>query len=237
MSINGRILLYGFGVLFISLARFKEEIAKSNIDINVLGVGLALIAIALVLTTRDKEQKSNNNNLAKNASNEVLDEKEEMATDQELPSIDIMLDEVRRTLDFQFEQLDGLAAKSGIALGIAGVILTLLVSSLIGHPSAITNSILVKIALAPIILSLILSFTLIFVRKWPKPPQLERLRTHYINEAANDTKLNIIDISMKAITNNEKRIKRRVILFNTSYSILAIGFVLLAFWIGTVVWQ
>ncbi len=39
-------------------------------------------------------------------------------TDQELPSIDIVLDEARRTLDFQFKQLDGLDTKSGIMLGI-----------------------------------------------------------------------------------------------------------------------
>ena len=41
-------------------------------------------------------------------------------TEQEPPSIDIVLDEVRRKLDFQFGQIDGFNTKSGIVLGFAG---------------------------------------------------------------------------------------------------------------------
>ena len=157
--------------------------------------------------------------------------------EQKLPSIDIVLDEVRRTLDFQFEQLDGMDTKSGIVLGIAGVVLTLLVTSLLGLSDAAANSLLVKVALAPILLSLILSFILISVRKWDKPPQLERLRSHYIAEPADETKLKVIDISMEAIEKNDKRIKTRVRLLKSSYFILAVGLGLLAVWIAVVVWQ
>lgn len=158
-------------------------------------------------------------------------------TEQKLPSIDIVLDEVRRTLDFQFEQLDGLDTKSGIVLGIAGVILALLVTSLLGQSSSVVNSSLVKVALAAIILSLILSFVTIYIRKYNRPPNLERLRSYYISLDAEETKRNIIDISMDAIQKNEELIHRRVCLVKCSYFILGIGLGLLAVWIGLVLWQ
>ena len=66
---------------------------------------------------------------------------------QELPSIDIVLDEARRKLDFQFEQLDGLNTKSGILLGVAGVIFTLLITSVLDKSSSVYNLILAKIAI------------------------------------------------------------------------------------------
>ncbi len=112
------------GVLFISLSRFKEAIAKGDIDISMVGVGLALLAIGMGLTTQRKEQQANDKNLVQNSTTEVSDEEKETMTDEELPSIDIVLDEVRRTLDFQFELLDGLVTKSGIVLGVSGVIWT-----------------------------------------------------------------------------------------------------------------
>ncbi len=73
--------------------------------------------------------------------------------------------------------------------------------------------------------------------KWDKPPQLERLRSHYISEPANETKLKIIDIVRDAIEKNDDGIKMRVRLWKSSYFILAIGLGLLAVWIGMVVWQ
>ena len=224
------------GALFISLSRFKEAIAKGDIDISMVGVGLALLAIGVGLTTQRKEQQANDKNLAQNSTNEVSDEEKETRTDEELPSIDIVLDEVRRTLDFQFELLDGLVTKSGIVLGVSGVILALLVTSLLGQ-SDLANLLLVEVALVLIFLSLILSFISISMGKWDKPPQLERLRSHYISEPANETKLKIIDIVRDAIEKNDDGIKMRVRLWKSSYFILAIGLGLLAVWIGIVVWQ
>ena len=157
-------------------------------------------------------------------------------TNQELPSIDIVLDEVRRTLDFQFKILDGLVTKSGIVLGVSGVIITLLVTSLI-EKSTLANSVLVEVALVPIFLSLVLSFVSISIGKWDKPPQLERLRSHYITQPANETKLIVIDIIRDAIEKNDKHIKVRICLWKSSYCILAIGIGLLAVWIGTVIWS
>ena len=184
-AITNAFVIY-LGAIFISLSRFKSEIAEVNIDISMLGVGLALIALGTGLTMQRKEQKSEAENSVENSTPEVSDETKGPMMEQELPSIDIILDEVRRTLDFQFAQLDGLATKSGLVLGVSGVILSLLVTSFLGE-SDLASPLLIKAAFAPILLSLILSFISISIGKWAKPPQLERLRSHYIDQPAKET--------------------------------------------------
>ncbi len=156
-------------------------------------------------------------------------------TEQELPSINIVLDEVRRRLDFQFEQLDGLNTKSGIVLGVAGVIFTLLVTNLLDKSSTVDNLILAKIALVPIFASLVISFVPIYIINWDRPPNVERLRSHYIVEDFENTQLNIIDKCLEAIENNEKLLKRLVRLIKCSYFLLLIGLALLAIWIGMII--
>jgi hypothetical protein len=156
--------------------------------------------------------------------------------EQKLPSIDIVLDEVRRKLDFQFEQIDSLDTKSGIILGINGVLMALLITSIVAYPN-LPNLVLVKVALAPIFASLLISFISIATRKWDKPPQLDRLRSYYINQDANETKLKIVDIVMDAINKNEKPIDEKICLWRWSYSVLAFGLGLLAVWVITVILQ
>lgn len=158
-------------------------------------------------------------------------------TDQELPSIDIVLDEGRRKIDFQFEQIDGLDMKSGIVLGISGVVLTLLVTNLFNQFNSIINTTLAEIALIPILLSLILSLIAIFIRKWDTPPKLEGLESHYLTEPANKTKLELIKVYLEATQNNSKKINVKVYLLYSSYAVLAIGLGLLAYWIGAVIWN
>ncbi len=150
-------------------------------------------------------------------------------TEQELPSINIVLDEVRRRLDFQFEQLDGLNTKSGIVLGVAGVIFTLLVTNLLDKSSTVDNLILAKIALVPIFASLVISFVPIYIINWDRPPNVERLRSHYIVEDFENTQLNIIDKCLEAIENNEKLLKKLVRLIKCSYFLLLIGLALYAY--------
>lgn len=233
-AITNAFIIY-LGALFLSLSRFKSEIAEVDIDISMIGVGLALLAIGAGLEAQRKERKSKAENSVENSTPEVSYETKETMMEQELPSINIVSDEVRRTLDFQFKQLDGLVTKSGVVLGVSGVILTLLVTSFLGK-SDLANSLLIKVALAPILLSLILSLISISIGKWAKPPQLERLRSHYITQPANETTLKIIDIVMEAIKNNDKRIKTRICLWKSSYFILGIGLIFLAIWLGIVVW-
>lgn len=222
------------GVLFISLARFKEEIAKGNIDINVLGVGLALIAIALVLTTQHREKQINdkdNNRSVQNSIIKASDETEETMTKQELPSIDIVLEEARRTLDFQFEQLDGLDTKSGVILGIAGVVITLLVSALIGMPN-LSDSLIVKIIMAIIgitlFISLFLSYRNLRIGKWKKPPEIETLIKDYVSKDSHTTKCNIVGTMQKAVKENEGLLNKRIYLYKCSYNILFAGLVMVA---------
>ena len=50
-AITNAFIIY-LGALFISLSRFKSEIAEGDIDINMIGVGLAMITIGIGLTTQ-----------------------------------------------------------------------------------------------------------------------------------------------------------------------------------------
>jgi len=155
---------------------------------------------------------------------------------QELPSIDIVLDEARRRLDFQFEQLDGLSTKSGILLGVAGVIFTLLVTNFLDKSNTIDNLILAKIALVPIFASLVMSFVPIYIIKWNRPPNLDRLRDYYIVKDPEHSKLNVIDECLKAVEKNQKLLDKLFRLIKYSYILLLIGLVLLAVWIGIIIW-
>lgn len=166
----------------------------------------------------------------------VLGDAKEFDINQELPSIDIVLDEVRRRLDFQFEQLDGLSTKAGIVLGVAGVIFTLLVTSLLSLPSTTPNLYLAKIALIPIIIALVLSFIAIYILKWNRPPNLDRLRDYYIVKDAKVTKLNVIDKCLEGIDKNKKLIDKLFFLVKSSYILLLMGLVLLAVWMGIIIW-
>jgi hypothetical protein len=145
-------------------------------------------------------------------------------------------DEVRRKLDFQFEQLDGLSTKAGIVLGVAGVIFTILVTSLISQPSTIPNLYLAKIALIPIILALVLALISLYILTWDRPPKLDRLRDYYIVKDTKITKLNVIDKCLEGIDKNKKLLDKLFYLVKCSYFLLLIGFVLLAVWVGIIIW-
>ncbi|MGD0794704.1 MAG: hypothetical protein ABR958_03810 [Dehalococcoidales bacterium] len=156
--------------------------------------------------------------------------------DQELPSIDIVLDEARRRLDFQFEQLDGLNNKSGILLGVAGVIFTLLVTNLLDKSHTADNLVLAKTALVPIFVSLVMSFVPMYIITWDRPPNLDRLRDYYIVQDTEHSKLNVIDECLRAVDKNQKLLDKLFRLIKYSYILLLIGLALLAIWIGTIIW-
>jgi len=150
-------------------------------------------------------------------------------SEEQYPSIDIVLDEARRKLDFQFQQLDGLDTKSGTLLGINGVLMALLITGVIEY-SHQPNIILVKLALAPIFISFILSLISIITRNWDNPPKLKYLRSKYIDKNAVETKLSIIDIFIEAVENNTGRIQFKISLWRLSYVTLALGVILFSIW-------
>ena len=157
-------------------------------------------------------------------------------TELELPSIDIVLEETRRRLDFQFDQLHGLVTKSGIVLGAAGVIFTLLVTHILDQSSIPPNLFLFASTLILIFSSLVLSFVPIYIMKWDRPPNLNRLRDYYIVKDVGTTKLNVIDICLEAVDSNRKLIDKLFCLLKCSHILLLIGLVLLAVWLGISVW-
>jgi hypothetical protein len=152
---------------------------------------------------------------------------------QVLLSIDIVLDEVRRKINFQFEQIDGLVNKSGIILGIDGIIFTILITNLINRSSMASNQFLAEIALVPIFASLTLCFIPILVRRWETPPNINRLRDYYIVKDQVITKISIIDKCLEAIDKNRNLIDKLFFLIKISLGLLFIGLILLAVWIGT----
>jgi hypothetical protein len=220
------------GALFISLSRFKTEIAKVNIDMNMIGVGLALIAIGLGFTTQyreHKEQRLEAESSTRNSTPEIPSESVSSATGQPLPSVDLVLEEARRTLDFQFEQLDALDTKSGILLGIAGVVITLLVTASIAIPD-LSNSLVVKIMgsiiAVTLFISLILSYWNLRIGKWHKPPELDALINDYVSKDSHTTKCKLIGTIQQAVQENEKLLQRRFFLYERSHDILFAGLAL-----------
>jgi len=155
---------------------------------------------------------------------------------KDLPSIDVVLEEARRKLDFQFEQLNSLDTKASIVLGVAGVVLTIVLTSLLsGHLGEGTNLQLAKTALVLIFVAFALSIVKLWIKRYHRPPKLDRLRSHYIVEDSEVTKLRIIDISLQAINDNDKMLNYQTWLVRCSYIILSLGLGLLAYLIWRVV--
>ncbi len=152
--------------------------------------------------------------------------------EQKYPSINEVLEETRRTLDFQFEQLDGLDTKSGIVLGVDGVIITLLITALLEKPDLFNSlwlKILIAIVLVIFFISLFISFRNIRIIKWSKPPEIINLRTGYLMEDAQTTKLKIIDTMIeKGIKKNDILLDKGFRLYKWSYRMLFTGLVVIA---------
>ena len=158
-------------------------------------------------------------------------------TEQSSSKTDIFLEETRRKFDSQIEQLYALHTKSGIMLGIAGVILTLLVTTPLGEQDSAVSPLLVKFALVPIFISFVLSFISITVRTYNRPPILERLRSEDICKDTKAMKNFIIDALADGIDKNEKLIGRRIRLIRCSYLVLGIGVGMLVVWLSVILFQ
>jgi uncharacterized protein YacL len=148
-------------------------------------------------------------------------------TEQKSSSIDEILNEARRALDFQFESQDGLDTKSGILIGIAGVVITLMVTELIRTPSLLTRIMAIIIVLV-FFVSLLYSYMNIRIRDWQKPPDIDALIKEYEHEDAHTTKCKLSGTIQLAIKKNQIIFEKRIELYKRSYKVLFIGLVLLA---------
>jgi len=151
-----------------------------------------------------------------------------------LPSTDLVLDEVRRRLDFQFELSDSHDFKASIVLGTSGIVIAMLLTALplaqaqldsllkvVEYKTAVLAAI--GISLLVLFVSIILSITVLWIRNYNRPPRLERLRNYYIAEPKEETQLQLIDIFIPAIDNNEKILKRQTYLIRAATVLLSIG--------------
>jgi hypothetical protein len=160
---------------------------------------------------------------------EVESDKIITVTKKGSPSVDIVLDEVRRTLDFQFGQLDALDTKSGILLGIAGVVITVLVSASIGMPTLMDSliaKIIVSIIAVALFTSLVLSYWNLRIGKWHRPPELAVLVKDHISKDSHTTKCKLIGTIQKAVEENDKVLEKRFFLYKRSHNMLFAGLAL-----------
>ena len=234
-AVTSAFIIY-LGTLFISMSRFKSEIAEGSIDINMVGVGLALIAISLALASQRREKVVDESTTKQDPTSSPTAEDEPLKKDQKLLSLNIVFEEARRKIDSQLGQIDGLDNKAGTVLAVAGVVLTLLITSLVANPDGMLNEPLFKIIIPLILLSLIVSFISIVIRHYHTPPKLERLWSYYIYEDTEKTQKNIVRILVKAVRQNEAIIKKRIFLWKFSYYLLGVGLAILAIWIVMLIW-
>ena len=149
---------------------------------------------------------------------------------QQLPSIDLVLDETRKRLDLQFEQINTLDTKASIALASSGLVLAAFLAALQSeNVTEIGNYLCLTIIVIALILSA-LAFAVVglWIKKYERPPKPERLRDYYIVKDSDYTKLHIIDISLKAIVNNHARLARKILFIKYSFVSLSIGAAILA---------
>jgi len=151
-----------------------------------------------------------------------------------LPSVHIVLDEVRRRLDFQFELSNSLDFKASIALGTSGLTFALFLaalplaqphlSNLLHSPAdELTASILIVASFSVLFASTVLSIVVLWIKKYDRPPSLDRLRNHYIAEPVDDTELALIDTFVQSIAVNEKTLKWQANLVKIATALLVGG--------------
>ncbi len=161
-----------------------------------------------------------------------------------LPSVDLVLDEVRRRLDFQFELLDSHDFKASIVLGTASIVIAMLLTALplaqsqLGSLSKVAEHRVIVLALIGMSLfllfvSIVISIIVLWIKNYSRPPSLQRLRDVYMAESEEKTQLQLIDNFMDAIDKNEKIVKRQSNLIKAAIIFLSIG---LLIFIGLVSW-
>lgn len=161
-----------------------------------------------------------------------------------LPSIDVVLDEVRRRLDFQFELSDSHDFKASVILGTSGVVIAILLTALPLSQSQLASLLelvayktvvltMIEMSLLVLVVSIILCIIVLWIKNYDRPPCLDRLREHYIVEQKEETQLQLIDVFIPAIGNNDKILKRQTNLIRAAVILLSIG---LLIFIGLVSW-
>jgi hypothetical protein len=146
---------------------------------------------------------------------------------QNLPSLDLVFEAAQKELDFQFEQINSLDTKASISLAAAGIMLAALISFFTQRPAAGIPGFLISGTLL-ISLSAILAVATLWVRRFERPPDLERLRDYYIAQTAEETKIETVDAILEAISRNSNRIYGKSLTLTASYAMLGLGIVAIA---------
>lgn len=145
----------------------------------------------------------------------------------EIPETDELLAINSQTLDQQMIRTEKLDAVSGIMLGLTGLLLALILIIILRCPDQTINLLIIRVALIPTILSLLLSFICVSIRKFVQAPRLEQLRAYYIAGDVEATKRNIIEIYSAGIPQNERIIRLRKTLVEWSIAIVTVSMIML----------
>lgn len=143
----------------------------------------------------------------------------------ELPSLEIISQQVRQGYDEQLSHADALDSKAGIVLGFSGVLIALAVDEVSsggllawGGLSAAASAVMALLAFLP------------------RPfvgMSLKALRNKYLTHQAEHTKLRVLDTMISHAERNSDRIKWKAGLLRGAFGFLSLAVVLLA--IGAVV--
>jgi hypothetical protein len=144
-----------------------------------------------------------------------------------LLSLDTVLSETKTAVDDQSARISSLDTRLGVLLGLSGVIL----AALLSFPSIRSGDIATKwllIAAVILILVSLLSATWgYWIRKYKAPPDPVALRTFYLTEEQEKTKLAIIDYLSSVYEWNQPLIEDKVKYTRISFASVLSGTVII----------
>ena len=152
---------------------------------------------------------------------------EDAAVKADLPSLEVVFQEVKARLQMQFAAIGALDTKASIILGIGGLILVSSLSSShgIGHGVCAwlkTGSQVLICAAA------ILSLSAYWVVTYRRDPEPRPLAQNYLMKASSQTKKQILDNWIESFEENQGKINTKVKFLKFSFVFLTLGIVMMA---------
>lgn len=123
-----------------------------------------------------------------------------------LPSLDVVLSEIKTALADQSELISSSDIKLGVLLGLSGLILAALLGSTSVYYSNMATRVLFILAVALILVSLLSTTWGYWIRKYKALPSPSALREFYLMEEPQKTKLALVDYLCSVYDWNQKRL-------------------------------
>jgi glucan phosphoethanolaminetransferase (alkaline phosphatase superfamily) len=144
-----------------------------------------------------------------------------------LLSLDTVLSETKAVVDDQSARISSLDTRLGVLLGLSGVILAALLSFTSTRCIDLGTRWLLIIAVILILASLLSATWGYWMRKYKAPPDPMALRTFYLTEEQEKTKLAIIDYLSSVYQWNQPIIEKKVKYTRISFASVLIGTIII----------